>query len=136
MATSSKIRFNLESLSTEALKSIDTRIEQAQAKVDSYHDEGAFAQLMAEWRVRQEEKLRGLVARLDNGELADIQLAKFRVDDVPDSGDKYEQRRDLERVRALEVRRGEIQAKANSLVPDADGTISLTKTQLREFFDL
>lgn len=136
MATSSKIMFNLETLSAEAIKSINTRIEQAQAKVDSHHDERAFSALVAEWRVRQEEKIRGLLSRLESGELTDIQLAKFTIDEIPDSGDKWEQRRDRERVQTLELRRSDIQAKAASLVADENGSISLTKTQLREFFDL
>lgn len=136
MATSSKVKFDLNQLLGRAIETIDLRIQQAEDKVASHGDEQAFAVRMSEWRKRQEEKIRHLVSQMDNGEVDDYRLSSFALDDAPRRFDKYDKRRDQDRLDHLCTRREQIRAKAGSLVPEDDGSISLTKTQLREFFDL
>lgn len=136
MATSSKVRFDLATLKDQALKALDAQIDLAQAKVDEHVDDEAFARRMDEWRARQEERLRNLVAQMDQGAVDDHRLSNFKLEEAPTQGDKYRMRSERERVDTLKSRRAQVEAKASSLVADEDGSVSLTKTQLREMFYL
>lgn len=135
MATSSKVRFDLETLRTEALKSLDVRIAQAQREVDSYHNEEALQELVAQWRARQEEKISHIFAQLGEGGVDDYRLSKFALDPIPEV-DRYDYRNSQHALDRLVAKRTQVEAKAKALKPDADGTVSLTKTQLQEFFGL
>lgn len=135
MATSSKVRFNLDTLRAKALETIDLRIKQAATEVRSYEDDDALAERMVEWRATQERKIAVIFSQLGEGGVDDYRLAQFALDPVP-SVDRWE-RGDAERnLQRLEVKRSQIVAKADAIQPDADGTISLTKTQLADFFGL
>lgn len=135
MATSSKVLFNLETLKRRALESIDIRINQAQREVDSFTDEAALNDLIQQWRERQEKRISDLFRRLGDEGISNAELAAFKVSDMP-SFSTYELRRAQSTLSSLIAQRSQIEAKADSLVPDADGNISLTKTQLQEFFAL
>lgn len=133
MATSSKVQFNLATLSEKAITAIDNRIAQKQAETISMDSPEQKAERLAAWRKAQESKLSHIFAQLDT--IDNLSLSKFKLDALPDqsSWDYSNVRRDLVR---LQSDRERIIAKAASLVPDADGNIALTKTQLREFFEL
>lgn len=137
MATSSKVRFDLDTLRGKALESIDLRIAQAQVEVDSYVDEGALAVRVADWRERQISKVLGLAAQLseDEGSVDNHRLSKFAMDPIPDVS-RYDRRDAQNALDRLLAKRSQIEAKATSIKPDADGTVSLTKTQLTDFFGL
>lgn len=135
MATSSKVQFKLDVLKSKALEAIDFRIAQKEAELSSFADDEALRALVEQWRENQHEKLRDVVAAIDSGQLDDYRLSKFALDPIP-SVDRYERQRAERDLRALESERTRIVAKSESLVPDADGNIGLTKLQLREFFGL
>lgn len=135
MASSSKVLFKLETLKEKALESIDFRIAQKRLEVESYDDDAVLEQRIADWRTRQEERISDLFRKLGEGGLDNHTLSKFKLDDIP-KVDRWERERAETDLRGLESRRSKIVAKSESLVPDEDGNISLTKLQLREFFDL
>jgi hypothetical protein len=135
VATSSKVKFNLETLKTKALESIDVRIAQAQDEVNSHEDPAALEKRIDEWRATQETRISDLFSRLGDGGIRDRELAEFRVQPMPDTStrERYRAEGNLRELRSI---RSQIVAKTGSLVPDEDGNISLTKTQLSEFFGL
>lgn len=135
MATSSKVLFRLETLKEKALESIDFRISQKEQEIASYFDEEAMNSLVNQWRARQEERISDLFRRLGEDGISNAELAKFKVSPMPEI-DEFEMRRAQRDLQSLVVTRSKIEAKADSLVPDKDGSISLTKTQLQEFFGL
>ena len=136
MATSSKVVFKLDTLREKALDSINHRIAVARLHVESFEDEEALAQRITEWRARQEQRISDLFSRLGGeDQIGDYELSKWKLDSIPEV-DRYE-RRDAERkLRELEAKRTQIEAKSAALVADEDGNIALTKTQLSEFFGL
>jgi hypothetical protein len=135
MATSSKVVFKLDTLREKALDSIDHRIAMAALEVESFDDDDALAERIKEWRARQEEKVSKLFARLGDGGIGDHELAKFKLDAIPEV-DRWERQRAERNLRELEAKRTQITAKSEALVPDEHGNIALTKTQLSEFFGL
>ena len=135
MASSSKVLFKLETLKEKALESIDFRIAQKRLEVESYDDDAVLEQRVEEWRTRQEERISDLFRKLGDGGMDNYELSKFQLDAIP-KVDRWERERAETDLRGLESRRSRIVAKSESLVPDEDGNISLTKLQLREFFDL
>lgn len=135
MASSSKVMFKLETLREKALESIDFRIAQKQLEVASFEDEAALTQRIKDWRARQETRIAELFSQLGEGGIGDHQLAKWKIQPIPET-DRYERDRAERDLRNLEATRSRIVAKSESLVADEDGNISLTKTQLNEFFGL
>lgn len=135
MATSSKVQFNLEALQAKAMESISLRIDQKRQELLSYDDETVLIERIDAWRGRQIDRMRSLIAGFETGEVGDSQLAKFELEDIP-SVDKYERRKLERELRQLEADRSRIEAKSGSLVADEQGNISLTTTQLQEFFGL
>jgi hypothetical protein len=135
MATSSKVRFNLDTLRAKALESIDLRIAYAQTVADSFFDDAALAERLAEWRANQERKISVIFNQLGEGGVDDYRLSKFSLDPIP-SVDRYDKRQAEERLRHLIEKRSQIEAKAEAITPDEDGSVSLTKTQLADFFGL
>ena len=135
MASSSKVMFKLETLREKAIESINLRIAQQQLEVDSFDDDDALAQRIDAWRVRQHDKLREAVRRIDADDMDDHRLSKFSLDSIPEV-DRWDRSRAQQKLRELESRKSQILAKSESLVPDEDGNISLTKLQLQEFFGL
>lgn len=133
MATSSKVQFSLSKLREKALQSIDYRIQQKELEVASYDSDEALTERITEWRARQEEKLSDLFQQLDT--VDNHKLSLFKLDSIPkvDLYDRSRAGRELERLRS---KRSQIAAKSESLVGDENGNISLTKTQLEEFFGL
>lgn len=135
MATSSKVLFNLSTLKEKALESIDERISRVKLEIDSYEDPEAQEARIDQWRKDQEKRISDLFARLGDGRMRDRELAEFKVQPMPEVSNRDRYRAES-RLRELEDTRSQIVAKADSLVPDAEGNISLTKTQLAEFFGL
>lgn len=136
MATSSKVMFNLDVLKTKALESIDLRIAQQRLEVESFDDDAALEQRVIDWRARQEERISDLFRRLsDDTGIDNHSLSKWKIDAIPEV-DRWERQRAERELSSLEAKRTQIVAKSESLVPDADGNIALTKTQLSEFFGL
>lgn len=135
MASSSKVVFNLSTLQQKALESINLRINQKEFEARSFEDEDALEARISEWRARQEAKISELFSQLGKGGVDNHRLSKFKLDPIPEV-DLYERRRAERELRALEAERSRIVAKSESLVADENGNISLTKTQLNEFFGL
>lgn len=133
--SSSKVMFRLETLKAEALKSIDFRIQQKRLEVESYDDDAALEERRAEWRAAQEQRISELFSRLGQKGITDEGLAAFKIDPIPevDRWDRSKAEHDLSRLQSL---RTQIVAKTEALVADDAGNISLTKTQLAEFFGL
>lgn len=135
MATSSKVMFNLEKLTSKALASVDERLSRAIDRRDRFNDDAAMERLVVEWRKAQEAKISELFRRLGDEGITDHQLSKWKLDAIPEE-DRYDRReaeRDVERMKTL---RSKIVAKAEALVGDEKGNIALTTTQLAEFFGL
>lgn len=135
MASSSKVLFNLQILKEKALESISFRIDQAQKEVDSHEDPAALEARIEEWRSLQETRISDLFSRLGGGGIRDRELAEWKIQPMPDISTRERYRAEA-RLRDLQEIRSQITAKADSLVPDDAGNISLTKTQLAEFFGL
>lgn len=135
MATSSKVKFNLATLKEKALESIDFRIAQAKQDVASHEDPAALEARIDAWRAEQEKRVSDLFSRLGDGHLRDRELAEWRIQPMPETSLRDRNRAESN-LRSLEATRSQIVAKADSLVPDGEGNISLTKTQLDEFFGL
>jgi hypothetical protein len=135
VATSSKVQFKLDTLKAKALESIDYRIDQITEDLSWLDNEDALSRRVQEWRAAQEAKLSEVFNQLGENGISDEDLAKFRLDPIP-TQDLHERNRMVKQLRSLGALRTQIVAKADSLVGDADGNISLTKTQLSEFFDL
>ena len=134
MATSSKVVFKLDQLREQAVAAIDDRIAAKVVEVESHHAPAHEAQVR-EWRARQETRISELFRRLGGDDLPNAELADFRIDRMPNR-DGYSRERAERELQSLQARRGKIIAKSAALVPDEDGNIALTKTQLQEFFDL
>lgn len=135
MATSSKVKFNLETLKEKALESIDARIASKKEEITSYEDPAQLAESVKQWRARQEQKLSDLFRQLGEGGIDDYKLSRFQLEPIPEA-DRWDRNRAMRELRALEATRTQIVAKAGSLVADEDGNISLTNTQMSEFFGL
>lgn len=136
MASSSKVMFKLETLKKQAIKSIDERIRQTEQEVASYSDDEQLRLRIAEWRTRQEKRVADLHKRLrQSGSIGDHELARWSIEEIP-SVDRWDRQRAERNLRELQSRKTQILAKGESLVPDAEGNVSLTKTQLSEFFSL
>lgn len=135
MATSSKVKFNLETLKVKSLESIDFSIAQAEKEVESHEDPEVLEERVVQWRADQEKRISDVFSRLGDGRLRDRELAEFRVQPMPEVSNR-ERWRAESRLRELQSTRSQIVAKADSLVADSEGNISLTKTQLSEFFGL
>lgn len=137
MATSSKVQFKLEKLREEAIQSLEDRIEAAQKAVNEFDDDSMIAAQIRLWREEQEARISDLFRRLGGEEeMSDHELAQFKVHPIPGRPDPYERNNAVRDLRRLESLRSRVVAKANSLVADDEGNISLTKTQLEEFFGL
>lgn len=135
MATSSKVRFSLERLKAKALESLDLRIEQLRERVDNYDSDAEYTRLVNAWRADQKATIAGLTAKVADGTVTDIELEGFKMRPKP-GRDRYQYDRDCHALVALVATRSKVVAKTEALVPDEAGNVSLTKTQLREFFDL
>jgi hypothetical protein len=88
-----------------------------------------------DWRERQHRRLESLLDGIREGSVGDSQLAGWSLEEIP-SVDKYERRKLERELRSLESEKSRIEAKSGSLVADENGNISLTTTQLAEFFAL
>jgi hypothetical protein len=135
MATSSKVRFKYDDLKARAIESIDFTIDEQEHLVRSLSDHEIIRKAVAEWRTAQEDRLSELMHRIANGQVDDHELSRFKLDDIP-TPDHWEERSALRHLTALRERRTRLVAKMDSLVPEPDGSIALTKTQLRDFFGL
>lgn len=135
MATSSKTSWRLEALKENALRSIEEQITAKREELDSYTDPEKYNERVRDWRAAQETKIAQVFHRLGDFDIGDYELSQFKLDPMPKE-DPYQAGRARVELRDLENKRSQIIAKADSLVADEDGTISLTKTQLAEFFGL
>lgn len=133
MATSSKVVFHLETLFANALESLNFRIERLELELKTLGTDEALNAQVAEWRGIQEGRIKELAKNIKT--TTDLELSRFKLDEVP-KRDTYERSRVKNELERLMVTRSKMEAKASSLMADEDGSISLTKTQLAEFFDL
>lgn len=133
MATSSKVQFRLESLRSKALENIDSKIVDTEAKLQQLTDPDDLNRRIQDWRDEQEKRVQYLHSLL--GSIDNYELSQFKLDEIP-SVNRWtvdSLQRDL---RFLKEKRSQILAKSQSVVGDEDGNVSLTKTQLAEFFGL
>lgn len=135
MATSSKVQFSLAKLKEEALKSIDFRIAQLQERVDSYDSDAEYQRQIDAWRDDQIKTLQSLCEKVNDGTVTDIELEGVKLRPKP-TRDRYQHDKNAAMLAAQRALRSRVVAKAESLVPDEDGNLALTKTQLQEFFDI
>jgi len=127
--------YKLSELQENALDSIDERIAAKHLEVQAHKDPDQVRTEVAHWRADQEQKISELFRRLGGDDLENDELARFKIDPMP-KADSYARDRAVRELRDLQGRRSQIAAKAASLVADKDGNIHLTKTQLKEIFDL
>lgn len=132
MATSTKVLFKLEELQRQALAAIDERIAAKEREIDLMDNSGAN-NAMTEWRARTEAQISDIFRQLDT--VDDQTLAQFKLTPLP-RRDNYLRDRMARELEMLKIARTRILAKSGALVPDAEGNLALTKTQLREFFEL
>jgi septation ring formation regulator EzrA len=135
MAGQSKVRFKLEDLKKKALAAIDLQIHEAQEHLKSISDDDALADQRTEWRETVHHWLTALSADFDGLTDKDMR-ARLAMFPAYPMRDEYAVVRQAQRLRILEQDRTKILAKAESLVPDEDGNISLTKTALSDYFGL
>lgn len=133
MATSSKVQFKLDVLRQKSLEAIDERIAQKQAELDELGSPEAESERLKQWRANQETRIIQLHAQL--GSIDNVSLSRFNIEDLPDSN-SWERSRLERELSRMKSDRARIIAKSESLVPDEEGNVSLTKTQLKEFFEL
>lgn len=133
MATSSKVLFKLDELKRQALTAIDERITAKRHEVELHDVSGTIEQEMDEWRASTISRIEDLFNK--RYEIDNYSLSQFKLAPLP-RRDNYQRDRMARELDSLQARRVRIVAKSGSLVADADGNIALTKTQLREFFDL
>jgi hypothetical protein len=135
MPSSAKVHFKLETLKAKALESIDHRIAMKQIEVNNFEDDEVLERRVRDWRNRQEARISELFSRLGEGGIDNHQLSEWEVEDIPKL-DKWDRQKAVRELRGLEATRSQIVAKSDSLVADDKGEISLTSTQLKDFFDL
>lgn len=132
-----KVKFKLGDLQAKALESIDARIENAGRNFMQLTDQSAYEEQTAEWRRKAEEQIVNLAHRISTGEtMSNIDLSRAALLPNRPQHDEYAVNRARKALEALEAERTKIVAKSESLVPDEDGNISLTKSQLADFFGL
>lgn len=131
--SSSKVMFNLETLQAKALASVDERIDAAVRKVEVLADDQALQDEIVTWRARQEARVSDLFREL--GSADNQRLSTFKIEPIPER-EEFDLRRAERDLDRLIAERSRIVAKTESLVADDAGNISLTKTQLSEFFGL
>lgn len=135
MATSSRVQFNLNTLRKKAIESIDFRIAQAKLDAESFQDDDALTELVVEWRQQQEQRICDLCRQLGEDGIDNYRLSSWKIEPMPEV-DLWGRQRTERELSVLKDVRSRVVAKSGSLVPDKDGNIALTKTQLRDFFGL
>jgi hypothetical protein len=136
VATSSKVKFNLETLTEKAIEAIEAKVALAKIDFDAFEDPSVADDRLAAWRAAQKERVEDLLKQINDGTVSDRDLMVWKVQPAPGGDTTSERTRALNTLRALQSQRDQIKAKAESLVADEDGSIALTKTQLEEFFGL
>lgn len=132
-----KVKFKLQDLQAKALESIDARLENAGRHFMQLTDRTKFEEDSAEWRRKAEDQIVNLAHRISTGEtMSDIDLSRAALLPSRPQHDEYAVNRARKAIENLEAERTKIVAKSESLVPDEDGNISLTKSQLADFFGL
>lgn len=135
MATSSKVRFRLDTLSVEATKSLDDRIARAEQRVAAQHDPEALAHEMNAWFDAESKRVTELARHIGAGSATPSMLSQFEVSACP-TVNRYEAREARANLDRLLSKRSKMLAKTAALVPDEEGCVTLTRTQLADFFDL
>ncbi len=134
MATSSKLQFQLSQLVENALAYHDRQIAELEADREKMADQGEFEARVAEWREEQKKRVRKLYRSLAS--VNDYVLAQFEIESMPSWSSRWDQRENARQIERAKDRRERVLIKAKALVPDADGNVSLTKTQMDDFFGL
>lgn len=130
----SRITFSLAKLAEQAEQAIQGRIDDKALEIGRLEEHlDLYETHLAEWRAAMEEVLFRL--NHDFEHMTPEAIANFRFAPVP-KRDTFALERAHRELQALQAEALKITAKAASLVPDADGNISLTKTQLAEYFSL
>lgn len=132
-----KVKFKLEDLKAKALESLDTRIEAAGRTYAQMLDDTAHNLEREDWRRKAEAQVIHLAHRLTTEQgITDADLARAAILPNRPQRDEHAIVRARKALEALEAERTKVVAKSESLVPDEQGNISLTKTQLADFFSL
>lgn len=129
MATTSRIKFNLAALMEESKKLLSNEIQALESELAQSPEE-----VLKEWRAQQTARLDEFHAAVHDGGVRDYALGTFSMEPAPRSDWRRNELRD--RLFRTKSRLAAMSARAQSLVADEDGNVSLTKTQLREFFGL
>ena len=130
---STKALFNRETLKEQARLHLDLQIAELEAEVARLQDPQSMIPEIAEWRATQEARVTELYENLPS--IDDDSLARFSIEPKP-RRDSSARRAAQQRLYEYREKRSRVDAKAASLVTDEDGNISLTKTQLHEYFGL
>lgn len=135
MATSSKVLFNLETLKAQALAVTDQKIAQAEERIASIEDETDIAKRIEIWRNAMHGRILELAMKIEAGTIEDTEITRLYIQEFPRRS-QHDMNDAKHNLNKLVNQRATILAKAESLVPDAEGNVHLTKTQLRDFFGL
>lgn len=132
-----KVKFKLEDLKARALESLDARIENAGRNFEQLTDQTVYEEDCIEWRRKAEEQIVNLAHRISIGEsMSNVDLSRAALLPNRPQRDEHAIVRARKALEALEAERTKVVAKSESLVADEDGNISLTKSQLSDFFSL
>lgn len=131
--TTAKMKFRLDALKALALASIDEHIQLKTERLELLKDEGFREAEVSAWRAEQEARISQIFRQLET--IDNRSLESFRLDPFPIRDER--EIRGLERaLEHLTLIRSQVVAKTDSLVPDEDGTVSLTTRQMSDFFNL
>lgn len=135
MASNTKVRYHKDTLRTEALARAEDRVREAEEYLRNLTDPEILEQRIAEWREKEESRVANLFRRLGGADLTDDELASFKIGHKPflDSFEVTSARRNVNVARR---ERDGIAARIDSLVTEEDGTVSLTRAQVRDHFGL
>ena len=135
----SRIKFTPDALEREALGLIDEKVSHARQRVDALNDGELLAKNRAVWREEFLEKNTFLMEKSGNG-LQDSEILAFLrefVDEKPYPREETSTIRYYERlIRSYDLDKKRIRAVIAGLYRDPDGSVSLTKAQMRNIFGL
>lgn len=135
MASNTKVKYHKEALRKEALEKADLRVQEAEEYLRELSDKDALVERVKAWREKEEARVANLFRRLGGEDLTDEELASFTVSHKPsiDGFSMVSARRHVNNARRD---RDGIAARVEALATDEDGTVSLTRAQVRDHFGL
>lgn len=128
-----KVSFRLEDLREVAVQAAVDRIQNKKAYIETLENDPAHEQALAEWRQRCITAIEELHDYRYG--VSDEALSEWRLPPMPKPDEHLivRAKRDLA---VLHVEHDRIAAKSQSLAPDEDGNVHLTRAQMSEFFGL